>query len=1696
MDVSHPRWSEDRAGIQLAEGHATADAALPVVAEPQGRSLGPAAKIDGAKTQRAKDATSKLVALSKRGLSKATGEGKASTAKKSAVAKPAPEEAIAKDVTDLRVVFPHDPHLVPRVDIVAVHDVDETFQKAWVYRKRAKRRQNESRVIYASGGINSMDEMSLGTKPKQPASSGKKKVADDSIERWLAMSSRVGDEDVPPEVANDATGQPAERAPSPPLFTPSPFTPSPFTPPDEYDTSSMLAPVPEDDDGDGHFQISDDLFGQRPGGLRRRPTFPKERRKSAPRIAPIAEERAPSVGDITEPRRHIDLISDRQSSDQGLERRVNWLSDFDMLPSDIPGARVMCYTYKSTDKVPSAWQYLTERAEDLVRRIVQKRTSETVDYAKVPIVLIGIGFGALILQRALYLMATSRTDANPTTELKMIASVILLDAPSPSLDREMFPRSRSQETKKTWTQDWLHVGKARTAGTTKIDTMSMWNKFSSIASAHVIPVVWHFSPTVAAPGKPPVTPKTLDALLIPKQSLTAHRLSRFEGPNDIDYRSIMDNIKRSLILICSITRSGKLTACLPDFLRDSFLFVADARDQHGQTPLHLAVKEANPDAVKRLLFQGRASVTKKDRSGRSPLNIAIQEAAHRTSGLQPDSDFKKTYTQIINLLMKNGARVDDKDNDGKTPWFYAEGDGNQWIRRLKDKHLIIGTSSTATGGIDSVVPPKPGPQREAAQAFDMILAEVFLQRKKERYSEVFNFDLASVHEVVYSGSSSLSQILAASRPEQMTADKVRCRWIHVPSNNEQWVHDLMVSMGIQDSSAGGQRHEGSRLIDRYMMPQARRYKHFHTVAYKPPPEPRPKPSRFSSTDSGTTVVLGSHDFPPTKEEVRAKLFKAMKTPSVPETMRVESDAIVLFMPILGFEKHRHRKYLTQAFREADDAMRLARERDESPDPKSLANLKSGRRKQKGRKDETSDDGESNSEMESSRLYPGPVRLTRAREQVKGAREAQLLRGYLDSKQVKPVHCRRTLDQFSYYMLNSTEARDKSQVAYRWAKNPTVCTEPKNRPIIMVDQLWLWAFRDGTVITSSPSTWNGQEDFNLTNVIVRELRYNKDRPIIKSIEDLLHLVLKTSLDFFKRKGPVGFQFHECFQSSINNVSEKQGRLFDNFRRTTKRLHVGKLDLVQRKQEIEFLFSLDEETELLVEIMDIQDELTIVKTILGQQQGVLQNLLRLYPKKVDEDELEQESKVAPSGLGKSELLVLQGLVQLLKDQGSPSEAKVEPRSVVKEIFGGDQAGDVGNETAPQEGLGQKKPKTKGKDKEAEKPAIPTAPKLSQKSSILQNRDLMYETIGIVENNMRIVQDMLAYAEKVESSLENLLDLKQKHANGWEARFAREGSEESQRQGNIILVFTLVTAIFLPLSFMTSFLAMGVDAFPKNDETGEVDWPINQMAVLLFAVSAAISIPLVIIALYVNKLRARARVLWKQLLRALSDPETLLNPALAEDTDKDHDSDDERTFADHQTRNAKARTEASGPDRASEVPVYAPMFGKWHFHSRIPWFRRLWLIQHYRRASVKKKNNRWRDRYVTDYPLHHYRLQFGLGIVAVIVRILTWFGYGGDKNKRIVRRPKEGSDSSSSSSSDSSGSDRDEKGGKRKSMDSGYWKRGEGSGFGGDSWSNQTRSRGSREEEEQGKKKRLGWLRMRRRGKAKIDEEVGEGGELRSV
>ncbi|KAH7357602.1 hypothetical protein BKA66DRAFT_242645 [Pyrenochaeta sp. MPI-SDFR-AT-0127] len=93
---------------------------------------------------------------------------------------------------------------------------------------------------------------------------------------------------------------------------------------------------------------------------------------------------------------------------------------------------------------------------------------------------------------------------------------------------------------------------------------------------------------------------------------------------------------------------------------------------------------------------------------------------------------------------------------------------------------------------------------------------------------------------------------------------------------------------------------------------------------------------------------------------------------------------------------------------------------------------------------------------------------------------------------------------------------------------------------------------------------------------------------------------------------------------------------------------------------------------------------------------------------------------------------------------------------------------------------------------------------------------------------------------------MDLKQKAANAWEAREARKTTVAASKQGNTVLVFTVVTIIFLPLSFMSSFFAIGIAAFPRDPGSGEINWPLGTVTGLLFGISLSVSIPLIIFAL----------------------------------------------------------------------------------------------------------------------------------------------------------------------------------------------------------------------------------------------------------
>ena len=168
---------------------------------------------------------------------------------------------------------------------------------------------------------------------------------------------------------------------------------------------------------------------------------------------------------------------------------------------------------------------------------------------------------------------------------------------------------------------------------------------------------------------------------------------------------------------------------------------------------------------------------------------------------------------------------------------------------------------------------------------------------------------------------------------------------------------------------------------------------------------------------------------------------------------------------------------------------------------------------------------------------------------------------------KPLHCRRTLDQYSYYMMDTTEPRDLDQIVYKWARNkqsrqqsaegvresfsedeldiksgadrdnPTeIPREPRHRPVIMVDQLWLWVLPDGTVVTSLPNTADPSKMYNIqTRLEAAFFDHDgmSDSPV-RSVDHVVQGVLNTCVGFFEREGPCGARFRECFQSYISEI----------------------------------------------------------------------------------------------------------------------------------------------------------------------------------------------------------------------------------------------------------------------------------------------------------------------------------------------------------------------------------------------------------------------------------------------------------------------------------------------------------------------------------------------------------------------------------
>ncbi|KAK8014933.1 hypothetical protein PG990_008229 [Apiospora arundinis] len=131
--------------------------------------------------------------------------------------------------------------------------------------------------------------------------------------------------------------------------------------------------------------------------------------------------------------------------------------------------------------------------------------------------------------------------------------------------------------------------------------------------------------------------------------------------------------------------------------------------------------------------------------------------------------------------------------------------------------------------------------------------------------------------------------------------------------------------------------------------------------------------------------------------------------------------------------------------------------------------------------------------------------------------------------------------------------------------------------------------------------------------------------------------------------------------------------------------------------------------------------------------------------------------------------------------------------------------------------------------------------------KSREIMELVVSyehLMTNQFKDLEKLVRESKMVHDNVNHLLDLKQKDANLSEAIWARKASESATSQGRIIMVFTTVTTIFLPLTFFTSLFALDITSFPHSD-SGELsyspEWAFSRLAGLTFMVHMSEEDPL---------------------------------------------------------------------------------------------------------------------------------------------------------------------------------------------------------------------------------------------------------------
>ncbi|CAN9371569.1 unnamed protein product [Alternaria alternata] len=843
-----------------------------------------------------------------------------------------------------------------------------------------------------------------------------------------------------------------------------------------------------------------------------------------------------------------------------------------------------------------------------------------------------------------------------------------------------------------------------------------------------------------------------------------------------------------------------------------------AKSDGSWTPLHNACQQGSIKVLKILMAAG-ADVNAKLLTGMTPLHVAAQ-AGH--------------FDIVKCLLERKDVKRAAKDNSGITPFLRAALSKSparkDIINALAPHNQVEALSEDALG---------------ATNGFHATVVDFGNFHNENNVSRKSVFELLYARDAINPRKPAVSIL-----PKESKATTFR--WIHLPANNMAWIEALLTKAFIEEGASDvegfkalersfSHQHRGQQIHSHFMRPLCqstpRAPKHHDDSDLSDGADQIPQIMVNSGLGLGIDAVAGSQElssspFPrtpmrtntldtdqtdgtagtgsghATAREGRSKAKdKPKKTPKWGGSKQAGKRSGGTETPTRGPEHYAKRTNTSSSLNNSGHLRSPGSPGRKDPTAVAKGNIfafmpylhfETDRRRQemqaaisrtqKMKEREKNEGGTSKPQYYRASTY-----------------DEMLFRAHLTSSQVS-LHVRRTLDQFFYHNID-TQSRDRDQVVYRYQckSNEPQHVDPK---IFMVDQLWMWTLGKDLIVTAFPQRWQQprNDPLNVLDGVIEDIN-SKTRDPVRSVYDLAMIITGRCSGVFDRHrvGDEDYQFLDMFESSIGDATEMETMLFKDFNIASAQASEW---LHHHRRPNRFSRHLEAE---------------------GRQREHLNrrhsshhsHAHALADPPVREDAFEYDNSDRTAAHAPL-------FVDKLLDIGAETDLLAETKDIRDELNMIAKVLEDQRNVLP--------------DMEASITDIYREEHKSQQDLKRRFKDML----KTIDTHIKDLERMDKQAKRIYESITDLLDLKQKHANAFEARFARDQAAGTARQSQTIMVFTIVTIIFLPLSFIAAMFTINIQEFPHEPGGGEPSLPLSYVSKYMFGIGFAISIPFIAIAL----------------------------------------------------------------------------------------------------------------------------------------------------------------------------------------------------------------------------------------------------------